>query len=154
MSTESHTVHIGTLNSGVTVGQVAVRTTQMMMKRMNFGSDIGHPAWLDDAYLDRHPGCARASLRGHQGRDRQPSPWSQNVLEQRYVGYRKQSELGEAADDERSIGFTGEFYANDFGTANLDLVAAFFKKYPDYADKTFLSVKVNLISSHIQLHSA
>jgi len=36
----------------------------------------------------------------------------------------------------------GEFYANDFGPANLDLLAAFFKKYPDYADKAFLSVKV------------
>ena len=41
-----------------------------------------------------------------------------------------------------SSGFTGEFYANDFGPANLDLVAAFYEKYPDYADKTFLSVKV------------
>ena len=41
-----------------------------------------------------------------------------------------------------SSGFTGEFYANDFGPANLDLVAAFYEKYPDYAEKTFLSVKV------------
>jgi len=36
---------------------------------------------------------------------------------------------------------SGEFYDNNFSTSNLDLVAAFFEKYPDYADKTFLSVK-------------
>lgn len=39
-------------------------------------------------------------------------------------------------------GFTGDFYTLDHGPANLDLLAAFFEKYPDYADKTFLSVKV------------
>ncbi|KZT71736.1 Aldo/keto reductase [Daedalea quercina L-15889] len=36
---------------------------------------------------------------------------------------------------------SGEFYANDFGTGNLELLARFFEKYPSYADKTFLSVK-------------
>ena len=47
---------------------------------------FAHPAWIDDAHLDRQPGPARASLRGHQGRDRQPPIWSQDVLEQWYVG--------------------------------------------------------------------
>ena len=37
--------------------------------------------------------------------------------------------------------FEGEFYGNDFSAANLDLLASFFEKYPEYADKTFLSVK-------------
>ena len=37
---------------------------------------------------------------------------------------------------------SGEFYANDLGTGNLELVARFFDKYPSYADKVFLSVKV------------
>lgn len=36
---------------------------------------------------------------------------------------------------------TGEFYAQDFGTGNLKLLSRFFEKYPDYTDKTFLSVK-------------
>lgn len=36
---------------------------------------------------------------------------------------------------------SGEFYSYDFSTANLQLLARFFEKYPDYADKTFLSVK-------------
>ncbi|KAJ3733988.1 aldo/keto reductase [Lentinula guzmanii] len=36
---------------------------------------------------------------------------------------------------------SGEFYAMDWGTANLKLLSRFFAKYPDYADKTFLSVK-------------
>ena len=42
----------------------------------------------------------------------------------------------------RDLHTPGEFYAKDLGPANLDLLAAFFEKYPDYADKTFLSVKV------------
>lgn len=41
-----------------------------------------------------------------------------------------------------NILFSGEFYAKDYGSANLDLIAAFFEKYPECADKTFLSVKV------------
>lgn len=36
---------------------------------------------------------------------------------------------------------TGEFYGINPVTANLELVARFFEKYPDYADKAFLSVK-------------
>ncbi|EPT06152.1 hypothetical protein FOMPIDRAFT_1021199 [Fomitopsis schrenkii] len=36
---------------------------------------------------------------------------------------------------------SGEFYANDLGTGNLELLARFFDKYPSYADKVFLSVK-------------
>lgn len=36
---------------------------------------------------------------------------------------------------------SGEFYANDFGPGNLEMLSRFFEKYPEYADKTFLSVK-------------
>ncbi|KAI0938333.1 hypothetical protein AcV5_000037 [Taiwanofungus camphoratus] len=36
---------------------------------------------------------------------------------------------------------SGEFYGPNLSTANLELLARFFTKYPDYADKTFLSVK-------------
>ncbi|PCH38099.1 aldo/keto reductase [Wolfiporia cocos MD-104 SS10] len=39
---------------------------------------------------------------------------------------------------------SGEFYANDLSTGNLELVARFFEKYPEYADRTFLSVKGGL----------
>ena len=35
----------------------------------------------------------------------------------------------------------GEFYDSKFSTGNLELLARFYEKYPDYADKTFLSVK-------------
>lgn len=39
----------------------------------------------------------------------------------------------------------GEFYGPEAQrTLNLDLVARFFEKYPTYADKAFLSVKVPL----------
>ncbi|KZT26310.1 aldo/keto reductase [Neolentinus lepideus HHB14362 ss-1] len=39
---------------------------------------------------------------------------------------------------------SGEFYGHNLSTANLDMLARFFTKYPDYADKTFLSVKGGL----------
>ncbi|KAF8146996.1 aldo/keto reductase [Mycena galopus ATCC 62051] len=44
---------------------------------------------------------------------------------------------------------SGEFYSNTWGPENLDLLNRFFTKYPDYADRTFLSVKgamVGLVS--------
>ncbi|KAF5367386.1 hypothetical protein D9758_003753 [Tetrapyrgos nigripes] len=34
-----------------------------------------------------------------------------------------------------------EFYSPDMGTANLEMLSRFFAKYPEYAGKTFLSVK-------------
>jgi hypothetical protein len=39
---------------------------------------------------------------------------------------------------------TGEFYGLDPPSANLELLARFFERYPDYADKAFLSVKVRI----------
>ncbi|KAI0032271.1 aldo/keto reductase [Vararia minispora EC-137] len=36
---------------------------------------------------------------------------------------------------------SSQFYAHDYGTANLELLSRFFEKYPEYADKAFLSVK-------------
>ncbi|KAI1796377.1 aldo/keto reductase [Ganoderma leucocontextum] len=36
---------------------------------------------------------------------------------------------------------SGEFYGPNGSSANLELLSRFFKKYPDYANKTFLSVK-------------
>ncbi|KAI0061091.1 aldo/keto reductase [Artomyces pyxidatus] len=36
---------------------------------------------------------------------------------------------------------SGEFYAAEFGPGNLELLSRFFEKYPEYADKAFLSVK-------------
>ena len=38
----------------------------------------------------------------------------------------------------------GEFYARDLGTGNLEMLSRFYEKYPDYADRTFLMVKVSL----------
>ncbi|KAJ7267007.1 aldo/keto reductase [Mycena haematopus] len=36
---------------------------------------------------------------------------------------------------------SGEFYSKTWGPENLDILSRFFAKYPEYADKTFLSVK-------------
>lgn len=35
----------------------------------------------------------------------------------------------------------GEFYGHNLATTNLEMIARFFEKYPDYVDKTFLSIK-------------
>ncbi|TFK29153.1 aldo/keto reductase [Coprinopsis marcescibilis] len=47
----------------------------------------------------------------------------------------------------------GEFYAHDLGTANLELLSRFYAKYPNYADKTFLSVKGG-IDNKMQPHGS
>ena len=39
---------------------------------------------------------------------------------------------------------TGEFYGPDCSLANLHMLSRFYKKYPEYAEKTFLSVKGGL----------
>ncbi|KAI0337069.1 aldo/keto reductase [Trametopsis cervina] len=36
---------------------------------------------------------------------------------------------------------SAEFYSDDIGPANLEMLSRFFEKYPEYADKIFLSVK-------------
>ncbi|KIJ16831.1 hypothetical protein PAXINDRAFT_168286 [Paxillus involutus ATCC 200175] len=40
----------------------------------------------------------------------------------------------------------GEFYGHNLSTTNIEMIARFFEKYPEYVDRTFLSVKggVNL----------
>ncbi|KAG9308788.1 aldo/keto reductase [Chiua virens] len=38
----------------------------------------------------------------------------------------------------------GEFYGHNLSTLNLELIADFFETYPDYAERTFLSVKGGL----------
>ncbi|KAJ3538653.1 hypothetical protein NM688_g6487 [Phlebia brevispora] len=39
---------------------------------------------------------------------------------------------------------SSEFYALDFGPGNLEMLSRFFEKYPEYAERTFLSVKVSI----------
>ncbi|KAF8190436.1 NADP-dependent oxidoreductase domain-containing protein [Mycena galopus ATCC 62051] len=66
----------------------------------------------ENARIDR-----RSVLRVYQGGRRRAAPGRQDVLN------------------------SGEFYSNTWGPENLDLLNRFFTKYPDYADRTFLSVK-------------
>lgn len=40
-----------------------------------------------------------------------------------------------------------EFYGINPPTANLELLARFFEKYPEYVEKAFLSVKVCMVSN-------
>ncbi|KAJ7770976.1 aldo/keto reductase [Mycena maculata] len=42
---------------------------------------------------------------------------------------------------------SGEFYSSNWSTENLELLSRFYAKYPDYAEKTFLSVKGGMIPS-------
>ncbi|KAF8467029.1 NADP-dependent oxidoreductase domain-containing protein [Russula ochroleuca] len=45
---------------------------------------------------------------------------------------------------------SSEFYGQGLTTANLELLARFFEKYPDYADRTFLSVKGGFVPGRRQ----
>src|SRR6266851_8842277 len=45
---------------------------------------------------------------------------------------------------------SGEFYGQGASTANLELVARFFEKYPGYADRAFLSVKGGTLAGQLQ----
>ncbi|KAI0079966.1 aldo/keto reductase [Panus rudis PR-1116 ss-1] len=49
---------------------------------------------------------------------------------------------------------SGEFYANDFGPGNLELLSRFFEKYPEYADRTFLSVKGGTLERKLAFDSS
>jgi len=46
---------------------------------------------------------------------------------------------------------SGEFYGQGCTVANLELVARFFEKYPEYADRTFLSVKGGLVPGELNV---
>jgi pyridoxine 4-dehydrogenase len=46
---------------------------------------------------------------------------------------------------------TAELYGPGLSVANLELVARFFEKYPEYADRSFLSVKGGLVPGGIKV---
>ncbi|KAF8573346.1 aldo/keto reductase [Ramaria rubella] len=50
----------------------------------------------------------------------------------------------DAADGAKVLLNSGDFYASDLSTGNLELLARFYKRYPEYIDKTVLCVKGGL----------
>jgi len=45
----------------------------------------------------------------------------------------------------------GEYYGFGLTTANLELISRFFEKYPEYADRAFLSVKGSSIPGKLDI---
>ena len=47
-----------------------------------------------------------------------------------------------------------DFYGQGRTTGNLELLARFYDKYPEYVDKTFLSVKVTFTACLLCVHTS
>ena len=45
----------------------------------------------------------------------------------------------------------GEYYGAGLTTANLELISRFFEKYPEYADRSFLSVKGSSVPGKLDI---
>lgn len=65
----------------------------------------------------------------------------------------KSSTIRRIKNVHRSCWSTGEFYGHNLSTTNIEMIARFFEKYPEYVDRTFLSVKV-CMTSHVILSLA
>lgn len=82
----------------------------------------------------------RGLLCVHQGGHRCTASWRKDVPKQR-CAIPHLLALSFPQNFSRNYRHAGEFYGQGETTANLELVARFFEKYPSYADKAFLSVK-------------
>jgi len=65
-----------------------------------------------------------------------------------------QASIGSVPAGSKMILNSGEFYGIEPSTANLELVSRFFTKYPDLADRAFLSVKGGLEANSRQPNSS
>lgn len=91
---------------------------------------------VDQLERPEKPSLGRTSLRCHPGGNRSSSRRLKNIHQQWYAN------CYELQQHSPLIVQQGEFYAHDQSTANLELLARFFDKYPNYSHKVFLSVKV------------
>lgn len=128
------------MSKTVKVGDILV--SKVGVGSLRFACDMGRflsfsrVVWRNATYVDSKSRPTRPSLRRDQGRDRLVACWCEALHKQRYV----RSVLAGFSD--LSLTFPiGNFYGYDRPSANLDLLATFYEKYPEYADKTFLSVK-------------
>jgi hypothetical protein len=101
--------------------------------------------------LDSKAGSGRAVLRSHQGQHRACAYGREDAHQQWSVEPHFQPSWS-------SIIQSGQFYSQELGTANLEMLSRFFENYPEYTDRVFLSVKVthnhsNLLFSHLYQRS-
>jgi len=68
--------------------------------------------------------------------------WTQNPVEDEVAFEAIKTSIDSVPAGSKMVLNSGEFYGNPpNATANLELVSRFFEKYPEYADRAFLSVK-------------
>ena len=117
------------------VGKVGVSSPQPTCDGRKF-LNFDHVAWRNAAHNDSQSCSIRPSVRHDQGCYRCYAPWCETLYQQWYVGG-----LFASISSQPLIGSVGEFYGFNPRSANLDLLAEFYGKHPEYREKTFLSVK-------------
>ena len=134
-----NTTKLGPPSSNVVVAKVGVSLCILPQSSPYTHIPCSSLAWAydDDHEADTRPG--RGGFCGDQGRHRFSASRRKDVSQQRYLGFHSMTSIL------LNSHVLAEFYGPGLTVANLELLARFFEKYPEYADRTFLSVKGGLL---------
>lgn len=109
---------------------------------------LSSTAWAHDDDLEADTRPRRTGFRGNKGGHRLPASRRKDVLQQRSA-HAFLEIVSDISNPHAStfvlfcylFPLAGEYYGTGLTTANLELISRFFEKYPEYADRSFLSVK-------------